>query len=322
MFAPANDPLELEVLVLPDSTLIQTAAVLEPLRAANRILGRALYSWVLTTPDGHPARTTSGIEIPAARAFDAAASRAPLLIIASYNKDSHITRDLLRKVSNARRYRPSIGGVETGVLLMAQAGLLNGYAATAHWEDIDDFAARFPEVNVVHDRFCIDRNRFTSGGASPTLDMMIELIRQRQGVGLALEVSKAFIYDPGPRISPPRRIALARMIPADKRVARAVALMEAHISAPLSIDDIARRTGTSARHLQSLFVQLLEMRPKAYYQALRLNLARRQIIETAAQISQIANNAGFSSLAVFSTAYCGYFGESPSATRKVRASAH
>ena len=32
----------------------------------------------------------------------------------------------------------------------------------------------------------VDGDRFTSGGASPTLDMMLDLIRLRQGYGLAL----------------------------------------------------------------------------------------------------------------------------------------
>ena len=146
MFTASPDLLELEVLVLPDSTLMQTAAVLEPLRAANRIWARRLYQWTLTTPDGRPAPTTSGIEVPAARAFDPAASHAPLLIVASYHREQHFTRDLIRRVGAARRHRPVIGAVETGVWLIAEAGLLDGRRATAHWEDIDEFALVQPFI--------------------------------------------------------------------------------------------------------------------------------------------------------------------------------
>ncbi|MDE3174795.1 MAG: GlxA family transcriptional regulator [Pseudomonadota bacterium] len=315
MFAPSTEPLELEVLVLPDSTLMQTAAVLEPLRAANRIRARTLYRWTLTTPDGRPARTTSGIEIPAARAFDPAASAAPLLIVASYNKEIHFNRDLSRRVGAARRHRPAIGAVETGVWLMAEAGLLDGRRATAHWEDIDEFAARFPAIDVRDDPFVVDGSRFTSGAASPTLDMMLELIRRRQGPPLALEVSKAFVHDPGARRAPARP-SLGRLIRSDKRVARAVGIMESHAAEPLTIDEIASRVGASARHLQSLFAAALDVRPKHYYLSLRLGAARRRILETSAQISEIASDAGFLSLAAFDRAYLKQFRESPTATRR------
>src|SRR3546814_14159142 len=72
-------------------------------------------------------------------------------------------------------------GVEAGSWLLARAGLLDGRAATTHWEDLEDFAARFPEVAVRPDRFVIDGRRFTSGGASPTFDLMLPLIRSRFG---------------------------------------------------------------------------------------------------------------------------------------------
>ena len=61
MFAPGADPLDIEVLVIPDVTLILVAAVIEPLRAANRVLGREQFRWTLTTPDGAPAPTRAGM---------------------------------------------------------------------------------------------------------------------------------------------------------------------------------------------------------------------------------------------------------------------
>ena len=60
MFTPDPNPLEIEVLVIPDATLILVAAVIEPLRAANRVLGRAQFRWIITTPDGAPAPTRFG----------------------------------------------------------------------------------------------------------------------------------------------------------------------------------------------------------------------------------------------------------------------
>ena len=89
VFHDDPDPLDIEILVVPDAALILVAAVIEPLRAANRILGRRQYRWSISTPSGAAAMTASGIPIPADRAFDPAAAAAPLFVVASYRADAH-----------------------------------------------------------------------------------------------------------------------------------------------------------------------------------------------------------------------------------------
>lgn len=316
MFDPDPEPLHLEILVVPEATLILTAAVLEPLRGANRILGRRQYGWTLSSPDGRDVPTTSGVPIPVGGAFDPEANDWPLLVVASYNTRRYMSRDLIRRISAARRRRPVIGGVESGVFLLAEAGLLDGRPATCHWEDVDAFELRYPDVLLRNERFVIDGNRFSAGGAGPALDLMLELIRRRQGYPLALDVSRLFIYDPGRTGEDAAATSLGRMISADPRVARAVQVMEAHLEDPIAIDDVARLCDISARHLQTLFRRVLGVAPKDYYLALRLNLARRRIIETSETMSDIASATGFSGLSVFTRAYTIRHGESPMATRR------
>lgn len=318
MFHAASEALEIEVLVIPDVTLILTSAVLEPLRAANRILGRQQFTWTISTPDGLPAVTTSGIPIPADRRFDAATSSAPLIVVASYRLEKHMTRDLVRRLGVARRYRAAIGGVESGVFLLAEAGLLNGARATAHWEDLEEFASHYQEIDLRQERFVVDRNRFTAGGALPTLDLMLHLIRERCGAPLALDVSKLFIYAPDRMPDVQRGASLGALIPSEPRVAAAVRLMDTHLGQPLAISALADRVGVTPRHLQTLFLRVLGVSPASYYLGLRLAQARRQVIETQRPISEIAADAGFSHLAVFTRAYGRMYGEAPRDTRRVQ----
>lgn len=318
MFHASSETLQIELLVIPDATLILTSAVLEPLRAANRILGRQQFSWTISTPDGSPAITTSGIPIPADRRFDAAASNAPLIVVASYRLEKHMTRDLVRRLGAGRRHRAAIGGVESGVFLLAEAGLLNGSRATAHWEDLEEFANHYPEVDLRQERFVVDRNRFTAGGALPTLDLMLHLIRERCGAPLALDVSKLFIYAPDKMPQAQRDPSLGALIASEPRVAAAVRLMDAHLDQPLAIALLAERVGVTARHLQTLFLRVLGVAPAAYYLGLRLAQARRQVIETQRPISEIAAGAGFSHLPVFTRAYGRAYGEAPRDTRRAQ----
>ncbi len=313
MFTPEPDPLEIEVLVLPDVTLILVAAVIEPLRAANRVLGRTQFRWTLSTPDGAPAPTRAGIPVPAARAFDPLASAAPLVVAGSYEIARQMTPGLIRRLGRAGRARPMIGGVEAGAWAVARAGLLTGRRATTHWEDLEAFAAAFPDVAVAPERFVIDGNRFTSGGAGPTLDLMLELIRARLGYPLSLEVAKLFIYEQSGRVEQAPVLTLAR--PREPHLARALAAMEANLDEPWAITSVARAAGVSARHLQSLFRGNLGVSPYGHYQALRLNRARRLLIETRMPVLEVAEMTGFASAAGFTRAYRRRHGETPRETR-------
>lgn len=314
MFMADPSPLEIEVLVVPDATLILVAALIEPLRAANRLLGRRHFSWTLTTPDGTPAPTRAGIPVPAARAFDPALDATPLIVVASYEIDRHLTSALTRKLAKAGRLRPFIGGVEAGGWALASAGLLAGRRATVHWEDLDAFATAYPEITVVPQRFVIDGNRCTAGGAGPALDMMLDLIRVRLGYPLSLEVAKLFTYERSERVEQAPALTFAR--PRQRHLARAIAAMEANLDEPWTIRHIARTAGISPRHMQALFQTHFGTSPSAHYQALRLNRARRRLIETEAPVLEIAEQAGFASPASFTRAYRRLHGESPSETRR------
>lgn len=315
MFVPDRAPLEIELLVIPESTLITVAAVIEPMRAANRVLGRRQFRWTITTPDGRPAETHSGVPIPAAGAFDPAGAR-PLFVAASYNLATHLTPGLVRRLGRAGRTRPTVCGVESGAWAMARAGLLAGRRATTHWEDLDAFAAAFPEVEVSPARFVIDGNRVTTGGAGPALDLMLELIRARLGYPLSLEVAKLFIYERGDRGRADQAPAAALARPRDPRLARALEAMEAHLDEPLPVAQVARQAGLSPRHLQGLFARHMGVSPQAHYLALRLNRARRLLIETALPVLEVAAETGFASPGSFARAYRRQHGESPSDTRR------
>jgi transcriptional regulator GlxA family with amidase domain len=56
--------------------------------------------------------------------------------------------------------------------------------------------------------------------------------------------------------------------------------------------------------------------PHAHYLALRLNAARRKVIETAATFADISAATGFNSASAFSRSYRNQFGESPSESRR------
>ncbi|UVC06565.1 GlxA family transcriptional regulator [Rhizobium sp. TH2] len=315
MFDPTDGPVQIDILAFPETTVILLASVIEPLRAANRIAGRTLYGWRLLSLDGEPVETTAGIHVPVDGAFKLGNERNPLFVVSSYNWRRSNTTAVKMALSRTARHRSMIVGVESGTWLMAEASLLDNHKVTVHWEDQDDFSTRYPEIDVVKERFVIDRRRMTSGGALPTLDMMLEVIRRRQGYSMALEVSRSFLYERGGGGDEIRPSAPSSVGMLDRRLYQAVKLMEDTVDRPLVLQSLAARTGISARHLQTLFQKSFGVSPHVHYLALRLNAARRRVIETDASFADIAAGTGFNSASAFSRAYRAQFQESPSETR-------
>ncbi|MGB3279330.1 MAG: AraC family transcriptional regulator [Pseudorhodobacter sp.] len=181
IFAPSSDPLSLAVLVLPQASILAVASTLDPMRSANRHLGHPAYRWRVLSPEGAPVPLTCGIELPSSGTLEQASGADALVVIAGFKQAEVATRPLIAALRRAAPRFSAIGAIDAGPWVLARAGLLDGYRATVHWEDFEDLAAAHPHIDVVPNRYAIDRNRFTAGGAAPAADMMLHLIPSAKG---------------------------------------------------------------------------------------------------------------------------------------------
>lgn len=319
IFTHSDEPLDVTLLLFSGLSLLSLAATLDPMRGANRVLGRPAYRWKLVSMDGAMPVASCGLPIPVEGAFAPAEQQDALIVLAAFDAMTHATPRNLRALRAGAKRSAVVGGIESGSWLMGFAGLLDGHRATTHWEDLEDFAARFPDVDVQPDRFVVDEPVFTTGGATPALDCMLSLIRARNGYSAALDVASLYIYEEvrtGSDVQP--IVSLGRIRQHEPRVAEAIRVMETHIDRPLTIAAIARRVGVSTRGLETLFLRIVEVTPGAYYVTLRLNAARRLVLDTNLSLADIAERTGFSAIASLSRAFRRQFGQPPSAARKAR----
>lgn len=317
IFESSDEMLTITLLVFPETSLMTLASTLDPMRAANRVAGRELYRWEIVSLDGTAPVTTCGLSIPVAGRFDPGGRRDLLIVLAAYNVFAHATRPVLAAVRMGARNAGMMAGIEAGAWVLGLAGMLDGRNATTHWEDLEDFAARFPLADVRPDRWVIDGPVVTAGGAMPALDLMLALIRARQGFSTALDVASVYVYDETQAANTAQPlVSLGRLRDREPRVAAAIRVMEAHLDAPLPINAIARRGGVSSRTLETLFHGAVGTSPGAYYLALRLKAARRLVLDTRLSMAEIAERAGFSSIAALSRAFRREYGLPPSAARK------
>lgn len=89
-----------------------------------------------------------------------------------------------------------VTSVCTGSLLLAAAGLLQGYHATTHWFSME-LLAMFG-VEAVAERVVIDRNRITGGGITAGIDFGLVLASELFGDTMAQEIQLWMEYNPAP----------------------------------------------------------------------------------------------------------------------------
>ncbi|MCP4077452.1 MAG: GlxA family transcriptional regulator [Gammaproteobacteria bacterium] len=316
LFQPTTRPLDVCLLILSGSSLMTVASVLDTMRACNRIAKQKLFNWKLISIDGKAIRLSCGLSISADSSLEDINGGDLLMIIAGLNQDPRISSKTYRRIHFLYRHYQFLAGVEAGSWLLARAGLLTDKKATTHWEDFEEFCTKFPDIEMRTDRFVIDGKIITTGGASPSFDFMLYLIRKRYGYPLSLDVASIFIYDGThkPDDAQPS-ISLGMLETYDQRVATVIRIMEQHLDEPMSIIQLAKEVGLSIRRLENLFSQTLNTSPCHYYLHLRLQAARRMVVDTRLSIQEIAIRTGFTSLSSFSRRFKQHFGNKASAFR-------
>lgn len=309
-------PIQVDILALPGSSLLTLAGLAEPLRAANRQTGHKVFDWRFVSLDGEPPVTSSGIAWPVSGGHDAKHRTNVFAVVAGFGAARLTDRRLIAHIYRAARNAHLVMGIESGAWLLARAGLLTEHRAATHWEDFEDFAAAFPQIDLRPDRYVIDGRFTTTSGASPTFDMAVDLIESVLGRPLALDVASSFVHDQPRAASDPQVNVMLGDTRHDPRLVRAVRIMETHLDAPLSIAAIARRVSMSTRGLEQLFARQMGATPGAYFLALRLAAARRLVDDTRLSMSGIASRTGFSSQPALSRAFRHHYGLSPSESRK------
>ena len=311
MKAPSDKkfPLKVHVLVLNESTMMSVAAVIDTMRAVNLISEKLLIDWRLVSADGRPVTLTNGLQMASHGAMGAFGASDYLIVIAGVNPLRNASARLISALARRRGEYNWLAGIEEGSWILAKAGFLNGRRATTHWTDLKEFAEEFPEVEVSNDRFVIDGEFITASGPVPALDMMLHIIRFHFGPSLAINTAGLFIYDevrsPGGAqpLGDTGKVSIK-----EPRVAQAVRIMERTLDKPIATAAIAKRSGISIRQLELLFQRNLRVSPSAFYSGLRLNEARRLVLDTNLPMGEIATRTGYASLSAFSRAMKQWFG--------------
>jgi transcriptional regulator GlxA family with amidase domain len=313
-----NEVFKVGFLLVPNFSMLAFASAIEPLRSANRMSGKTLFEWVISTEDGNSVISSNGVEVAANGDLEDLSSCRMVFACGGIDIQKHAHKKIINALRHVERRGAAIGAICTGTYLLAVAGLLNDRRCTIHWENHDGLVEEFPELDVTNDLFEIDGDRVTCSGGTASLDMMLHLIAQAHGFNLATQVSEQFIHD---RIRDPhdrQRMELrSRLGVSHPKLLSVVAEMEANLEDPLPQTEIARRTALSTRQLERLFRKYLHTTPTRYYLNLRIARARYLLRQTSMSILSVALACGFVSASHFSKCYRETYGRTPRQERAI-----
>lgn len=290
------------------------ANAVEPLRAANGLLGYRAYDWTFLTLDGHPVTSSSGLPVAASMSLGQSGNGDVLFVLPSYGF-RELARPSARPLQAAAKRYQMLAGLDAGSWLLATAGLLKGKRATIHWEEIQDFSEAFPDVIVERSRLVKDGAIWTCAGAMTAFDLVLEMIRDDFGPLAALEVSAFLMHG-----TTGAEAALTEWPPSGSSalVTAAVSVMRDNIEDPLPLIGVAGRLGVTLAKLKSDFAADLGQPPGAIYRRVRLAAARRYVQQTKLSVAEISVRCGYQDAAAMTRAFRNAFGHSP---REMRAQA-
>ena len=297
-------------------TLHAFSSAVEVLRVARKLGGDTQVSYALTTLEDGPVKASNGIAIVPNCAPDALPRGAILVVVAGAGAIHDLNPKLAAYLRQKVRMGHPVWAISSGVVRLAQAGLVNGQKVAAHWEDVPYLRDHHPDVDIATSLFISKGRHPTCSGGGASADLMLDYLSQHGPDGLVEDIASRLMLD-GVRDG-----RLSQSLPenmrystSNKSVFAAVRLMETFCFDPLPIHEISARVGLSQRQLERLFKGEFERTPAFVYAELRMAEARQEVIVGRRPICDIAMDFGYST-ANFSKVYRRVFGVLPSQDRK------
>ncbi len=314
--APSGDtaavPRRFIFVLLENFSMLSFAGAIEPLRIANRMLGRDAYRWLLAGESGTTTLCSNGVAFGLDMGLSDLDRDDIVMVCGGMHAQRATTKPLLAWLRKTARRGAMIGGLCTGSYALAAAGLLDGKRATIHWENHDGFAEDFVDVKLTKSVFVIDGNRVSTAGGTASMDLMLTLLSDHHGEELASLVADQLIYSSirtdqdTQRLSIPTRIGVRH-----PKLSQVIEIMERNTEEPVSPARLARDVGMSTRQLERLFRRYLNRSPKRYYMELRLQKARNLLMQTEMSVINVALACGFASPSHFSKCYRAFYDTTP-----------
>jgi transcriptional regulator GlxA family with amidase domain len=183
----------------------------------------------------------------------------------------------------------------TSAFVLAAAGLLDELSATTHWGISDEFARRFPQVEVDPDVLFVDNGRvLTSAGAAAGIDTCLYLVRCDFGAEVANAVARRCVVAPWREGGQAQFIENPVPFDLEKSTAATRQWALERLNERMTLIDLAEHARMSPRTFTRRFRAECGQSPHQWITQQRIDLARRLLEHSDLSIDQVASASGFS----------------------------
>ncbi|MDJ0957503.1 MAG: helix-turn-helix domain-containing protein [Arenicellales bacterium] len=304
------------LVVAPMFSYLSLAICIDAFRVANRLTTALTFDWTIAGESGEEVASSSGPGVVPHTTLAAIAIAPVVILLTAYDPESACTPALMTWLRRQDRRGSTIGCVDTGALVLARAGVLQGRQVAAHQEVVAPFREEIGELLLLDRRHIFEGNLASSAGGFATMDMVLKLIECLHSDELARRVAHAMNFDmpSSDRVSenPDYPSGATRV---DRRLGRMIAVMQANLEAPLPIAEISALALVEESTARRLFKRHFKQSPRAYYMHLRLERARNLLRYSHLSVAEIAAATGFADSPSFSHSFSRAFGVPPSQAR-------
>ncbi|MFJ6700023.1 helix-turn-helix domain-containing protein [Streptomyces sp. NPDC091272] len=280
-------------------------------------IGRDLYDFRLCSPEPRTLMRDGFFALSGVAGLEAA-DTADTLIVPN-RPDIEVPRRpaVLDAVRRAHARGARLIGFCSGAFTLAEAGVLDGRRATAHWQWADSFRARFPSVQLEADVLYVDDGDIlTAAGSAAALDLGLHVVRRDYGAEVANAVSRRLVFaahrDGG------QRQFVERPMPdlPDESLAPVLAWVQERLDSPFTVAGLAARAAVSPATLHRRFQAQLGTTPLAWLTGERLALACRLIERGESRLELVARRSGLGTATNLRTLMRREIGITPSAYKR------
>ncbi|MEU6541520.1 helix-turn-helix domain-containing protein [Streptomyces sp. NPDC047000] len=280
-------------------------------------IGRVLYDFRLCSPEPRTPMRDGFFTLTGVAGLEAA-DAADTLIVPN-RPDVGVPRRpaVLDAVRRAHARGARLIGFCSGAFTLAEAGVLDGRRATAHWQWAASFRSRFPAVHLETDvLFVDDGDILTAAGSAAALDLGLHVVRRDHGAEIANSVSRRLVFaahrDGG------QRQFVERPMPdfPDESLAPVLAWAQERLDSPLTVSDLAAQAAVSPATLHRRFRAQMGTTPLMWLTGERLALACRLIERGESRFEVVARRSGLGTAANLRTLMRRGTGITPSAYKR------
>ncbi|MGF1689346.1 helix-turn-helix domain-containing protein [Photobacterium japonica] len=205
----------------------------------------------------------------------------------------------------------------TGVLWLAETGLLDHQVATTHWYYYDNFTARYPNITLNRQAsITAANNLFCTTSINSQSEMILYLIAQHFGQSIANTIETHFGHEISKTNQQPF-YQIGGQLQFDESIALAQEWMKRNLSHSITAQSVADHCGLPLRSFNRKFSDQVGQTPHQYLLRLRLEAAQQLLRDVGMSVQDVAEQVGYKDAYHFSTRFQKQFAITPTQYRRM-----